>query len=115
MRQATASAGLRKGQARQRPGGSEATIVVDLGVGTGLCGPWLASLSPERLVGVDLSPEMLAQAEARGMYDELLAADVIEALQDGRARGGSPTIATAIPPGTGGGGEGGGGCVRRGR
>ena len=57
-------------------------LILDLGVGTGLCGPWLASLSPERLVGVDLSPEMLAQAEARGMYDELLAADVIESLQD---------------------------------
>ena len=28
----------------------------------GLCGPWLASLAPERLAGVDLSPEMLAQA-----------------------------------------------------
>jgi predicted TPR repeat methyltransferase len=49
--------------------------IVDLGCGTGQCGTALASLK-RRLVGVDLSPRMLAQARALGHYDELATAEV---------------------------------------
>jgi predicted TPR repeat methyltransferase len=44
--------------------------VADLGCGTGLCGPLLRGRAA-RLVGVDLSPSMLAKAAARAVYDEL--------------------------------------------
>ncbi|HWB75415.1 MAG TPA: methyltransferase domain-containing protein, partial [Nannocystaceae bacterium] len=48
--------------------------IADLGCGTGLCGPLLRPLA-RRLVGVDLSPEMLARAAGRG-YDELVDGDL---------------------------------------
>ncbi len=44
--------------------------VLDAGCGTGLCGPLLRSTA-QKLVGVDLSPGMLAQAKQREVYDEL--------------------------------------------
>jgi len=44
--------------------------VLDAGCGTGLCGPLLRS-SARRLVGVDLSPGMLARSRDRNVYDEL--------------------------------------------
>lgn len=43
---------------------------VDLGCGTGLVGPLLRPFV-DRLAGVDLSPAMLAKAEARAVYDAL--------------------------------------------
>lgn len=49
--------------------------VLDAGCGTGLCGPHLRELCG-RLVGVDLSPNMLHYAKQRGCYDELVAADL---------------------------------------
>jgi predicted TPR repeat methyltransferase len=45
--------------------------VADLGCGTGLCGSFLRPYAG-RLVGIDLSPNMLAQARERGHYDELI-------------------------------------------
>ena len=45
--------------------------VLDAGCGTGLCGPLIAPYA-RRLVGVDLSEGMLAQARARDVYDELV-------------------------------------------
>lgn len=48
---------------------------VDLGCGTGLCGPVLRPLAAS-LAGVDLSAAMLAQARQRGCYDELACADI---------------------------------------
>src|SRR5208282_5016005 len=49
--------------------------VLDLGCGTGLGG---AAFRPfvDCLVGVDLSPAMIAQAAAKGLYDRLVAADL---------------------------------------
>jgi predicted TPR repeat methyltransferase len=44
--------------------------VLDAGCGTGWCGPLLRSTAGH-LVGVDLSPRMLALAAARQVYDEL--------------------------------------------
>ena len=63
------------GAALQRaglPGGLDA---VDLGCGTGLCAPLLRPLA-QGLAGVDLSPNMLAQAAARDLYDSLDCADI---------------------------------------
>ena len=51
--------------------------VVDLGCGTGLCGPLLRPIA-RALVGVDLSPKMLSQAAARGVYDQLNRAELTE-------------------------------------
>jgi predicted TPR repeat methyltransferase len=59
------------------PGGGE---VIDLGCGTGLCGPLLRPLA-RRLTGVDLSGLMLAKARELGMYDELVQGDIVAALQ----------------------------------
>jgi predicted TPR repeat methyltransferase len=50
--------------------------VVDLGCGTGLCGPLLRPLA-RRLVGVDLSAGMLALARRGGCYDELVEAELV--------------------------------------
>ena len=50
--------------------------VVDLGCGTGLCGPLLRPLA-RTLTGVDLSDGMLAQARAGGHYDELVCAELV--------------------------------------
>jgi predicted TPR repeat methyltransferase len=52
---------------------------LDLGCGTGLCGPLLRPLAG-RLVGVDLSQGMLDLARATGAYDELVHADVLQHL-----------------------------------
>jgi len=53
---------------------------LDLGCGTGLLGPLLRPLS-DRLEGVDLSPAMLAQAEARRVYDRLVRDDIVSHLR----------------------------------
>jgi predicted TPR repeat methyltransferase len=50
---------------------SKSLDVLDAGCGTGLCGPLIAPCA-RHLVGVDLSGRMLAQAEAKGVYDELV-------------------------------------------
>ncbi len=52
---------------------------VDLGCGTGLCGPLFRELC-QRMVGVDLSPGMIAKARERGIYDDLEVADVLDFL-----------------------------------
>ena len=49
--------------------------ILDLGCGTGKCGVAFMS-HRRRLIGVDLSDRMLAQARLRGLYDELHAAEI---------------------------------------
>jgi predicted TPR repeat methyltransferase len=58
---------------------------LDLGCGTGLCAPLLRPIAA-RLDGVDLSPNMVRQAQARGLYDEVVEADLVQHLA-GTARG----------------------------
>ena len=50
--------------------------LLDLGCGTGLAGAAFRPYS-DWLVGVDLSPAMLAQARAKGLYDRLAEGDVV--------------------------------------
>ena len=53
--------------------------VLDLGCGTGLAGAAFRPFS-DWLAGVDLSPAMLAQARAKGIYDRLIEDDVLRFL-----------------------------------
>jgi predicted TPR repeat methyltransferase len=55
------------------------SAMLDLGCGTGLAG---AEFRPfvERLVGVDLSPGMVAQARVKALYDRLETGDLMEFL-----------------------------------
>lgn len=54
--------------------------ILDAGCGTGLCGPLIKPVA-RRLVGVDLSPGMLDKARQRGVYDELIEAELTEYLR----------------------------------
>ena len=58
----------------------KALDVLDLGCGTGLCGPLLAPFA-SRLVGVDLSNGMLRHAAAKHVYDELVQVELTAWLQ----------------------------------
>jgi predicted TPR repeat methyltransferase len=55
--------------------------VIDLGCGTGLCGELIRGQA-RHLVGVDLSLNMVRQARARGVYDAVVHADILEFLAD---------------------------------
>jgi SAM-dependent methyltransferase len=48
----------------------------DLGCGTGRTGAWLRGHGVARIDGIDLTPEMLAIARTRGIYQRLAEADV---------------------------------------
>jgi predicted TPR repeat methyltransferase len=58
------------------PLAERALDILDAGCGTGLCGPLLRSRA-RRLVGIDLSPGMLAKARERQVYDELHEAELV--------------------------------------
>lgn len=58
---------------------------LDLGCGTGLCGPLLRPIV-RRLEGLDLSQAMLDRAALRGVYDRLTRAELVEHLQQTSAR-----------------------------
>jgi predicted TPR repeat methyltransferase len=49
--------------------------VLDVGCGTGLCGPLLRDYAAH-LTGIDLSAKMLERARERGSYDELVKAEL---------------------------------------
>ncbi len=55
--------------------------VLDAGCGTGLCGPLLAPYA-RRVIGVDLSDGMLAQAREKHVYDELTKAELTAYLRE---------------------------------
>lgn len=54
--------------------------VLDVGAGTGLVGALLSQLGVAPVDGIDLSPEMLQMAEAKGCYRHLTVADVTRPL-----------------------------------
>src|SRR4051794_19501937 len=66
--------------------------VLDAGCGTGLCGPLVAPYA-RRLVGVDLSAGMLAEARHREVYDELVRGELTAYLR--RAAGAFDVIVSA--------------------
>jgi SAM-dependent methyltransferase len=51
---------------------------LDLACGTGRIGAWLRAKGVRRLDGLDLTPEMLAKAEGKAVYDRLLQGDVTD-------------------------------------
>ncbi|WP_354700444.1 tRNA methyltransferase [Paraconexibacter sp. AEG42_29] len=53
-----------------------AADVADLGCGTGRTGAWLDARGARGIDGVDLTPEMLERAHARGIFRSLAEADV---------------------------------------
>lgn len=55
--------------------------VLDLGCGTGLFGLAVKTIS-RRLIGVDVSPRMVAKAQARSVYDEVMQTDLLPYLQE---------------------------------
>jgi predicted TPR repeat methyltransferase len=60
--------------------GSRKLEVLDAGCGTGLCGVHIGSVA-SRLIGVDLSPKMLAVAQGRGLYTELHCEEITSYMQ----------------------------------
>lgn len=56
---------------------------LDLGCGTGLAAPVFKPFAT-KLTGIDLSPQMIAQAKATGLYDELIVGDVEDWLETAR-------------------------------
>lgn len=63
--------------ARVETGGwAGAGRVLELACGTGRVGAWLRGRGVGHLEGVDFTPEMLARAEARGVCDRLVLADI---------------------------------------
>jgi predicted TPR repeat methyltransferase len=58
---------------------------LDLGCGTGLCGPLLKPLS-ERLTGIDLSQRMLDRAAALRVYDALMREEIVAHLRSTNER-----------------------------
>lgn len=56
--------------------------VLDLGCGTGLAAVALSGLAAGPLIGIDVSPRMLARARQKGLYAELIEADVLDALRN---------------------------------
>jgi predicted TPR repeat methyltransferase len=55
--------------------------IADLGCGTGLCGPLFKPLA-RSLIGVDLSANMISRSRTRGVYDELIIAELVEFLRE---------------------------------
>ena len=55
--------------------------LLDLGCGTGLGGEAFRPFC-DWLVGVDISPGMIAQARTKGLYDRLIEADMLQCLAD---------------------------------
>jgi predicted TPR repeat methyltransferase len=60
---------------------SEYQSVVDLGCGTGLAGKELRDLS-SNLIGVDISENMISEAEKLDVYDTLIVGDIVKKLNE---------------------------------
>ncbi|MBF0324789.1 MAG: methyltransferase domain-containing protein [Alphaproteobacteria bacterium] len=60
-------------------GGRAGQTIIDAGCGTGLAGRHLRPLA-ERLIGIDLSPDMVARCRDSGLYDTVIEGDLIAAL-----------------------------------
>jgi len=52
------------------------TPILDIGAGTGLVGEFLNRTGNKKIVGIDISSEMLERAKLKGCYSSLIEADV---------------------------------------
>ena len=52
------------------------TPILDVGAGTGLVGKCLNKTGNKKIIGIDISPEMLEQAKLKNCYSSLMEADV---------------------------------------
>ena len=59
--------------------GKDQLTILDLGCGTGLCAPYFRLIA-EKLIGVDISEQMVATAKQKELYDELLVDDIHDAI-----------------------------------
>ena len=50
--------------------------ILDVGAGTGLVGECLYKMGHKKIIGIDISPEMLSQAKLKGCYSVLIKVDV---------------------------------------
>ena len=50
--------------------------ILDVGAGTGLVGECLFKTGNKKIIGIDISPEMLEQAKLKGCYSSLMEEDV---------------------------------------
>ena len=58
---------------------NEKLSFLDLGCGSGLCGKYLKKIfKKSRLVGVDISSQMLLKAKEKNVYDELVKNDITD-------------------------------------
>jgi predicted TPR repeat methyltransferase len=69
---------------RAEMGDAAGLEILDIGCGTGLAGVGLKERAA-RLVGIDLSPEMIEVARERGIYDQLEVAEITEWLEQSTA------------------------------
>jgi predicted TPR repeat methyltransferase len=76
---------VRRTRGLERAGGCFSSML-DLGCGTGLGGAVFRPFA-DRIVGVDLSAAMLAQARAKGIYERLAQGDAVAFLRDEVAAG----------------------------
>lgn len=77
--------------------------VLDVGAGTGLVGAGLVASGVTLVDGVDLSPEMLEVAATKGVYRDLVVADILKPLSlpryDGIVSAGTFTLGHVGPEG----------------
>ena len=52
------------------------TPILDVGAGTGLIGEYLYKIGNKKIIGIDISSEMLEQAKLKGCYSSLIVADI---------------------------------------
>ncbi len=68
------------GQIQKKLGATTGALeVIDLGCGSGLCGPLLRPMA-RTLTGIDLSTRMIEKARARGEYDHLHVGEIVAVL-----------------------------------
>jgi len=61
----------------------ELNTVVDIGTGTGLVGQYLSNLRPGLIIdGIDISPEMLAEASKKKIYRNLYERDLTKSVEN---------------------------------
>jgi SAM-dependent methyltransferase len=72
---------------------AEGAVVADLGCGSGRTGAWLQAHGAAAIDGVDVTPEMLELARARGVFRTLVEADVADS---GLARDAYDLVTTSL-------------------